>query len=85
MAQLIAQMIRDPYGVAFINGQNSAVTPLYAGQPRQVPYINADDQYEFRWIVECVLQANITITGLPQQFITSAELTLIDVDAVFPP
>jgi hypothetical protein len=84
MAQVVAQMIRDPYGVAYINGQNAAVTPLYAGQPRQVPYMNAEDMFEFRWIVECILQANVTITGLPQAFVTSAALTLVDVDAVFP-
>jgi hypothetical protein len=85
MAQVVAQMIRDPYGVAFINGQNAAVTPLFASPPRQVPYMNAEDQFEFRWIVECILQANITITGLPEQFVTSAALTLVDVDAVNPP
>jgi hypothetical protein len=81
MAQVVAQMIRDPYGVAYINGQNAAVTPLFASPPRQVPYINAEDQFEFRWIVECILQANITITGLPQLFVTSADITLVDVDA----
>lgn len=86
MAQIVAQMIRDPYGVSFIKGQNAAVCPLYASPPRQAPYFNAEDQYETRWIVECVLQANITITNIPVYFVTSASLTLVDVNAiVFPP
>lgn len=84
MAQAVAQMLRDPYGVAFITGQNAAVTALFASAPRMVPFINAEEQFEWRWVVEAILQANITITGLGQQFSTSADLTLIDVD-ILPP
>lgn len=85
MAQIVAQMLRDPYGVSFIRGQNAAVCPLFASPPRQVPWVNAEDQFETRWIVECVLQANVTITNIPVDFVTSAEITLVDVDVVYPP
>lgn len=85
MAQAVHQMLRDPYAVQFIQAINPAIVPLYGSEPRQAPYIDAEDQYEWRWVVEAVLQANITLTGLNQDFVTSINLTLVDVDVVYPP
>jgi len=83
-AQVVAQMLRDTYATEFIAAVNPAIRPLYAGPPRQAPFINAEDQFEWQWIVECVLQANFEI-NIQQQFATSATMNLIDVDVVFPP
>jgi hypothetical protein len=43
MAQTISTMLRDPYGVQTFQTINANIVPLYAGDPRQVPYINAED------------------------------------------
>jgi hypothetical protein len=85
MAQTISTMLRDAYGVQTIQAINANVMPLYASDPRQVPFINAEDQYETRWIVEALLQANQTVSGAPAQFATSADITLYDVDVQSPP
>jgi hypothetical protein len=80
-AQLISTLFRDDYGYNVISGSNAAVTPLHADEPRQVPYINAEAQFETRWIVDCVLQADQVVSELPQQFFDSATVTAISVEA----
>jgi hypothetical protein len=85
MAQAVRQMLRDPYAVRFIQAINPAIAPLYGSDARLTPFINAEDQFEWRWVVEAVLQANVTLSGLSQDFVTTLALTLIDVDVVYPP
>lgn len=82
MAQTISTMLRDAYGVQTIQAINPNVIPLYAGDPRQVPFINAEEQYETRWTVDAILQANQTVSGAPAQFADSANITVTDVDVV---
>lgn len=84
MAQAVRQMLRDPYAVEFIQAINPAITPLYGSDARQAPYQDAEDQFEWRWVVDAVLQANVTMTGLGQDFVTTLDLTLVPVDVVYP-
>jgi hypothetical protein len=84
MAQAVRQMLRDPYAVSFIQAINPAIVPLYGGDARQAPFTDAEDQFETTWLVEAILQANVTLTGLSQDFVTTLDLTLVDVDVVYP-
>lgn len=84
-AQAVRQMLRDPYAVSFIQAINSAIVPLYGADARQSPFIDAEDQFEARWTVDAVLQANVTLTNIPQEFVVSLALGLVDVDVVYPP
>lgn len=80
-AQIISTLMRDPDGVDhFTNG----VTPLYAEDPRQMPLVDGEKQYENRYIVEAVMQVDPTVV-LPQQYAAVAEVDLIEVDATYPP
>jgi hypothetical protein len=82
-AQMISTLLRDDYAVEAIAAVNPNVAPLYAEDPRQMPFINDQQQYEYRWVVECHLQANQTVT-LPQEYADTLVVGLIDVDAVYP-
>ena len=84
MAQAVRMMIRDPYAVRFIQAINPAIVPLYGSDARQAPYINAEDQFETQWIVEAILQANVTLSGLSQDFVTTLALQVIDAN-ILPP
>lgn len=84
MAQAVATAFRDEYAVNQFATSGFAVTPLYADDPRQVPFINAEQQYETRWIVDVHMQANQTVT-VPQKFAGSAAVDVISVDASYPP
>lgn len=84
-AQVIATMLRDPYAVDFFIATGFQVSPLYADDPRQVPFINAEKQYEDRWVVDAHLQADEVVSGAPVQFATSATVDLAEIDATYPP
>lgn len=86
-AQAVSTALRDEFATTFFAAlpppQNS-VAPLHADDPRQAPFLNAEQQYEWRWVLEAHFQAN-QILALPAQYADEVALTLKDVDAVFPP
>lgn len=77
-AQLVATLLRDEYATRFFaaGSVDPAIQPLHATDARQVPFIDAEDQYESRWIVEACLQANIEV-DTPMQFADEVHITLI--------
>lgn len=83
-AQTISTLLRDDYGVQAFLALGSTVVPLHADDPRQMPFVNAEQQYEDRWIVEVCLQVNETVQ-VPQQFADAVVVGLINVDAAYPP
>lgn len=82
--QVISTMFRDPYAVDFFEAQGYDVIPLFSETPRQLPFVNAEDQYETRWSCDLHLEANQVVYNIPQQFAASLELDLIEVDATYP-
>jgi hypothetical protein len=83
MAQAISTAFRDGYATDFFSGINPGVSPLHADEPRQVPFLNAEEQWETRWIIEAHLQVNATLM-LPQQFAGALTLGVISVEAEYP-
>lgn len=79
LAVAIQTMIRDDYAVQFFNAIGPYIWPIDADDPRQAPFINAEQQYETRWIVEVKLQVNQVSTGVGQQFFTNVEVDLIEI------
>lgn len=82
--QIISTMFRDAYAVAQFATSGFDVTPLYADDPRQMAFVNENQQYENRWTVDCHLQCNQTIS-VPQQYFDVATVELVSVDASYPP
>jgi hypothetical protein len=80
-AQLISTLFRDQYSISQFISSGYDVTPLYATDPVQSPFINGEQQYEYRWIVELAVQANIIVT-VPQQFADALDLTLVEVETL---
>jgi len=82
-AQIITTLFRDDYGVQafqFNSGIGIAeigmmtiggaeIVPLYTSDPRQMPFINGEQQIEERWIIDAVMQVNPIVT-VPQAFAT---------------
>lgn len=84
-AQVISTTFRDEFAVQFFADINPDIAPLYADDPRQMPFINDQNQYETRWVVTAMLQANQTASGFSQQFAGAADLTIVSVEAEYPP
>lgn len=81
--QIISTMFRDPYATETFASLNADVTPLYTDDPRQAPFINAEQQYETRWTVDVHLQANQSIT-VSQDFAETVDVDVINVEATYP-
>lgn len=84
-AQRLSTLMRDDYGVQAFAAVSDSVSPLYADDPRQIPFINGEDQYEDRWIVEACLQVEDVVMDVPQEFADSVVVGLKEVDTTYPP
>jgi hypothetical protein len=81
LAQMVSAALRDSYGVEKMAG--TGVTPLYADDPRYMPFINENSQYEWRWILEAKFQAN-QVVRVPQQYADDVDVPLDSVEATTP-
>ena len=88
--QVISTIFRDQYGYDLFTAQclllglfEGAVVPFYADDPNQMPFINDQDQYEQRWVIQAFMQANMSLT-VPQQFAGTVTPTETSVEASFP-
>lgn len=61
-----------------------AAAPLYCAEPRQMAFINGENQYEERWSVDAAMQINPAIQTV-QQFADQLVVNIVEVDAAYPP
>lgn len=67
MAQTVSTVLRDESGVDLFAAQGGGVVPLYADDPRYMPFLNENQQSEWRWVLEVHMQIN-QVVSLPQQY-----------------
>jgi hypothetical protein len=82
-AQTISTLMRDEYAYDAFKALNPNVSPFYADDPKQIPFLNDQSQIEWRWVLEATLQVNATVT-VPQEFADVIEQTLIPADIIYP-
>ena len=82
--RVIDNLFRSEYAVNVIGAFGYAMSPLYADEARQVPFINSEQQFEFRWSMDLHLQISPTVTT-PQQFFDQIKVVGVEIDASFPP
>jgi hypothetical protein len=85
LAQIISTSFRDPTAVDFFAGLAAPlnqVAPLYADDPRFVPFRNEADKIEWRYVLEARMQVNQSVL-LPQQFMDAAVVVVESVEATF--
>ena len=83
-AAMISTLFRDEYACTVFASVNPEIQPLYCEEPKQIPFINGENQYEQRWIIDAAIQYN-PITQTPQDFASTVEVEIISVDAAYPP
>lgn len=83
-AQAVTTLLRDGYAVDAFLALGDDVMTLHADDPKQVPFINGENQYETRWVIEAKLQAN-QVLSIPQQFAGALAVDIVEVEAEFPP
>ena len=78
-AQIISTMFRDEYATNWwLAAGVTTSAPLYADDPRQVPFTNENQQVENRWVITARLEADQTIV-VPMQFAQALSVNIIDV------
>ena len=84
--KVIEALFRSEIGVQGFDASEPgySVIPLYCGDARQAPFLNAEQQYEYRWSIDACVQINPVI-GTPQQFADQIKIAAIEVDATYPP
>jgi len=82
-AQIISTLFRDQYATDQFATSNADVIPLYADDPKQMPFTNGEQQIEVRWIIEAVMQINPS-TVVPMQFMDAASVGIVSVEAAYP-
>jgi len=78
-AQIITTLFRDEYATQVFADLQDVAAPLYTSDPRQMPFINAEQQYEWRWTIDASLEARIT-TSVLQEFADQLVVSLTAVD-----
>ncbi len=84
--QIFATLWRDEYATTFFESLTPSIDaePLFCSDPRQTPFINGENQYEYRWTADAEMQINPVIT-VDQQFAAQLQATIISVDVAYPP
>jgi hypothetical protein len=73
--QVLEAALRDDYACEWFEANFPNVVPLWADEARQAPFQNAEQQIEFRWVLEVHLEIDPTIP-LPQQFADQVQITI---------
>lgn len=81
---IIATLFRDDYGCVAFASVNSQIQPLYCEEPKQMQFINGENQFEQRWIIDAAIQYN-PITQTPQDFADTVTVNTTSVQAAYPP
>lgn len=76
-AVMVGTLWRDDVGVQALAASGYPVSPLHADDPKQVPFINAEQQYETRWVLDAVMQVNAGVVW-SQQFMLGAPSVTIE-------
>lgn len=82
--QTVSTLFRDEFSTSFFDQSGIDAQALYASDPRQVPFINGESQWETRWSIDLSIQVNQLIQ-VGQDFADTLIVGLINVDRVFPP
>jgi hypothetical protein len=82
--QIITTLFRSEVATAQFATSGFDVTPLYTSDPRQLPFFDGEQQYEDRWSVDAVMQANPIVTTA-QDFAGSLRTGIIPADVTYPP
>lgn len=85
-AQIIETLFRDDYACQAFAALSPpvAIQPLYGDDARQVPFINAANQYEDRWVMNVAMQGNFVISTT-QQYADTLTVGIKEVDTYYPP
>lgn len=82
-AMIISTVFRSETATDLFSEINAAIAPLYADDPKQLPFNSGEQQYENRYVVEVNMQVNQTVS-IGQQFADQLEVVTQSVETLGP-
>ncbi len=85
--ETVSTLFRDDYASLWFQRQGyaaSGIGPLDIGQPRQMAFVDAEQNYEERWTVDLALQVNQVVSP-SQDFADNAVVSPVPADIIFRP
>lgn len=80
-AAMLATLLRDDYACIALA---PTCQPLYVDDPRMMPLLDSEQQYEQRWMIGAMIQYNPTVSPL-QDYANALTVGLFNIDETFPP
>jgi hypothetical protein len=81
-SMIVSNLVRTDYTCRYFADNGYSIAPLYADEPRNGAMINAEKQYQSRWILQASFQFNPTITT-PLDFAAELKVELVEVDTTY--
>ena len=75
-AVMVSTLFRDDVAVQSFTDSGYPIAPLHADDPKQIPFINAEQQFETRWVLDAVLQVNAGVVWSQQFMIGAPSITI---------
>jgi hypothetical protein len=83
-SQVISALFRSENATNFFATSGVDMQPLFVEDPKQIPFIGGEQQFQERWTIDAVMQINPVVT-VTQDFMNQAVVVLKEVDAYYPP
>ena len=80
-ATRISTLWRDQFTIDAFRDLGIDVSPLYAEDPKQMPFVNEQQQTENRWVVDLAMQIN-PVVSTTAQFADERDATVTSVETV---
>lgn len=81
-ATLISTLLRSEYACNSFAASGFDIQPLYAEDPKQMPIVDGEAQFEERWTFNAVIQFNPAVS-VPQDFAAALSVGLINVPRTY--
>ncbi len=76
--RVVESLFRSEVGVDALAASGVDIAPLYCGDGRQAPFLNAEQMVENRWTMDLVMQVNPRVLTA-QEFLTTIDISVIEV------
>ena len=82
-AQVLGIVFRSSVGVKKFSAFGAEMAPLSITEPQQVPFVNAENEYETRWVLKLDVQLKPAVV-IAEEFAFELDVGVKEVDAAYP-
>lgn len=81
-ARVIETLFFSEVATDYFTATGLPIAPLYCGEPTQAPFQNAEQQIEYRWVIDLCLEIG-AIVSTPQQFADTVKVHTVEASVIY--